>query len=441
MRQTVQTILALALIVVGVGGVVAQDDACTREAVIASFAEAVQAGDVDAWAQWYAASACPPAIKAGARALAAVYEMMGAEADAGPEAPPASPTSAPTDTPEPSPTPDEEALATQPAEPSTDPALPTSYPLLIDRSGGNGLHLLNLAPAPFPLAALSLGTGADAIAGAAWGLDALQLRECVVAWSGEGDLQRPDESCREVGERVTRADSPLWEGALDVSYEGVAVGRCEAGQPACFIIVTLPVATPAPTPETPVIDCPGAPLSRLAVGEGARVIGGNRELFDSPAGAPVMTLLETAPFIVEDGPQCANRQVWWQVRTMNGVTGWISEGARDGYRTEMCPLVGVPDHNLQCPGAQPSRVRVGQNRLRVITQGLRLRSQPSLSGATVHNLDFYELLVITGAPVCADGAIWWPVQATGARREGWVAEATNQEWHTVPDPWLGCEAE
>jgi hypothetical protein len=135
-----------------------------------------------------------------------------------------------------------------------------------------------------------------------------------------------------------------------------------------------------------------------------------------------------------------DNQVWWQVRTMNGISGWVSEGAGDEYYAVTCSLAAVADHGLECPEANPSRLRVGQSRLLSLVNGLRIRAEPGLNAQIVDTLSPRELLLVTGEPACADGAIWWPVQSTIDRRAGWVAESLNS-WLTVPEPWLGCQKE
>jgi hypothetical protein len=70
-----------------VGGPVhAQEDACTRDAVIASFAAAASSGSVDAWLQGYLDGACSATVQASAQALADTYGALGAS-DAQPAAP------------------------------------------------------------------------------------------------------------------------------------------------------------------------------------------------------------------------------------------------------------------------------------------------------------------------------------------------------------------
>lgn len=98
---------------------------------------------------------------------------------------------------------------------------------------------------------------------------------------------------------------------------------------------------PAPPTTPAIVQCPGAPISRMIVGEVGRTtftVGGtNRatrirlnattnssELGRIPAGTEMMVL---------DGPICAEGYAWWQV-DYNGIVGWAAEGTIDDYWLE-----------------------------------------------------------------------------------------------------------
>jgi hypothetical protein len=151
-----------------------------------------------------------------------------------------------------------------------------------------------------------------------------------------------------------------------------------------------------------------------------------------------MTLLETAMVIVEDGPECADDQFWWKIRTTNGATGWISEGTRSEYYALTCPIDAVADYGVDCPDANPSRLRTDQNQFRSLVSALRVRAEPGLEGLQMGTLNYYQLVTVTSGPVCEDGLIWWQVQ-TEQGTIGWLAEATQTQWLAVPEPWLSCQ--
>jgi len=129
------------------------------------------------------------------------------------------------------------------ATPEIDPvvllatATPISYKLLIVRaSDGNSLIVVNVTGNVFPLSLLKLGSGKDAIAGSAWGVDYLAGRACVGAWkSGEAHRVSSGLGCRLVGE-IERKKKDLSGGAtLAVYYDGEKVGTCAKNQNECSI--------------------------------------------------------------------------------------------------------------------------------------------------------------------------------------------------------------
>jgi len=116
-------------------------------------------------------------------------------------------------------------------------ATPISYRLLIVRaSDGNSLIVVNLTAKVFPLSLLKLGSGKDALAGSAWGVDYLASRACVGAWkSGEAHRVSSSLGCTLVGE-LERKKKDLFSGAaLPVYYDGEKVDTCEKNENECAI--------------------------------------------------------------------------------------------------------------------------------------------------------------------------------------------------------------
>ncbi|MDZ4764192.1 MAG: Ig-like domain-containing protein [Chloroflexota bacterium] len=82
------------------------------------------------------------------------------------------------------------------------------------------------------------------------------------------------------------------------------------------------------------VDCPGAPATRLMVGDMAVVVSdpdpvrARRE----PPDGDIVTLLYrdyAAPII--GGPVCANSLIWWQLQLREGESGWVAEGIEGEY--------------------------------------------------------------------------------------------------------------
>lgn len=88
--------------------------------------------------------------------------------------------------------------------------------------------------------------------------------------------------------------------------------------------------------------CPGAPAQRVKVGSEAQVCTKTDSiaLRQTPAkdGDLILRLISGATFKVIDGPECSDNWSWWQIRTDNGTTGWVSEGGDDIDPYFICPL-------------------------------------------------------------------------------------------------------
>ena len=82
------------------------------------------------------------------------------------------------------------------------------------------------------------------------------------------------------------------------------------------------------------IDCPGAPPTRLAVGDQAIVITSPdplRARASAPDGEVIASLYKDYALTITGGPVCANNLLWWEVRLREGQTAWVAEGTSDEY--------------------------------------------------------------------------------------------------------------
>jgi Tol biopolymer transport system component len=112
--------------------------------------------------------------------------------------------------------------------------------------------------------------------------------------------------------------------------------RWRGGLGGMALILLLLAALPAAGQTGEPVTCPGAPESRLIVGERGRVTPGSpNRMRDQPttAGADVGSIPGGARFHVLDGPVCADGYAWWQV-DYAGVVGWTVEGAGNDYWVE-----------------------------------------------------------------------------------------------------------
>jgi hypothetical protein len=116
-------------------------------------------------------------------------------------------------------------------------ATPTIYKLLIVRaSDGNSLIVVNLTANAFPLSLLKLGSGKDALAGSAWGVDYLAGRACVGAWkAGEAHRVSSSLDCTLVGELERKKKDVFGGEAMAVYYDGEKVGTCDKNESECLL--------------------------------------------------------------------------------------------------------------------------------------------------------------------------------------------------------------
>jgi hypothetical protein len=92
-----------------------------------------------------------------------------------------------------------------------------------------------------------------------------------------------------------------------------------------------------PPATTPALgsSCPGAPASRLQVGEQATVgdVGGySLTVYAEPGyeSDEAYYLEEGDPFSIIGGPTCVKNQLWWEISRDQGHTGWVPESSETG---------------------------------------------------------------------------------------------------------------
>ena len=96
-------------------------------------------------------------------------------------------------------------------------------------------------------------------------------------------------------------------------------------------------------------------------------------------------------------------------------------------RYDLLNLTNSPDTNVECVGAMPARLKIGDRAI-VVTEPdpLRARSTP-VTGEIVDLLYKDYALTIVGGPVCEDGVLWWEVELRDEVR-AWVAEGIDDEY-------------
>lgn len=183
---------------------------------------------------------------------------------------------------------------------------------------------------------------------------------------------------------------------------------------------------------TPVAtSCP--PTAGFGPGDTVVLVGGVLLRYAPNPSAPfIVTFQENRLFtVLEDGPQCVEGYNWYPI-TGHGVTGWASEGNREGTRRWMLLHRRADQPAVAC--LTPLNLVEG-NRFNV-SRNVRLRAQPSENATTITVVPYTATIVVLDGPTCNEGYNWWRVRTTvvDVVYEGYVAEANRAgtELITVP---------
>lgn len=82
-----------------------------------------------------------------------------------------------------------------------------------------------------------------------------------------------------------------------------------------------------------------------------------------------------------------------------------------------------------CPGALPSRMRVGFEGRITAPNGTNMRERPGVAAPTVFGMPQDAVFMVLDGPVCADGFAWWEVRYR--RFVGWAAESGRSDYWMV----------
>lgn len=125
------------------------------------------------------------------------------------------------------------------------------------------------------------------------------------------------------------------------------------------------------------VECPGAPQSRLTVGDAAVVITEPdplRARASAPDGEVVDQLYRDYALQIVGGPVCANGYVWWEVTLRNGSTAWVAEGDTTEYYLE--PRFEGSSTPIPLAGADGERLPPGVYYLTAAAPEVNTNSQP-----------------------------------------------------------------
>ncbi|MDX1990847.1 MAG: SH3 domain-containing protein [bacterium] len=117
----------------------------------------------------------------------------------------------------------------------------------------------------------------------------------------------------------------------------------------CFFIITLTVASQGQN----LAICPGAPASRLVVGEQGRVAREQPHRLRQSPSTESETITEMPPnatFTVRSGPSCGEDFAWWYIE-FGGLLGWSAESGEGEYWLEPIgeSLFSIPTRTPPAP--------------------------------------------------------------------------------------------
>ncbi|MBL8157181.1 MAG: hypothetical protein JNM70_23615, partial [Anaerolineae bacterium] len=98
------------------------------------------------------------------------------------------------------------------------------------------------------------------------------------------------------------------------------------------------------------LECPGAPPSRLKVGDIAIVISDPdpvRARESAPDGAVIDQLYRDYQLPIVGGPVCADSIVWWEARLRDDRTAWVAEALSGGAEDEYLLEVRIPAQDAE----------------------------------------------------------------------------------------------
>lgn len=132
--------------------------------------------------------------------------------------------------------------------------------------------------------------------------------------------------------------------------------------------------------------------------------------------------------LVVGGPECSYGWIVWEVKTGSGLTGWTPESDGEEFWLEPFPVWKA------CPNGPLSTLLKGERAVVAPYPDManNLREKPNRDSAEVGEIFPGEVVKILAGPRCADGFVWWRVQALEGKEEGWTAEGKAGESWLLP---------
>lgn len=130
-----------------------------------------------------------------------------------------------------------EPTATATLAPTETPVPPTV--LVIERSGNEGIVMVNEGPIPFSLALIEFWDNDHEMDGEEWEIEVLEPDQCVVVWEAGGRPRLPEGmECDPVGTVVERSGRMrFWTRTINVRYQDEEIASCRTNEQRCEITI------------------------------------------------------------------------------------------------------------------------------------------------------------------------------------------------------------
>ena len=130
-----------------------------------------------------------------------------------------------------------------------------------------------------------------------------------------------------------------------------------------------------------------------------------------------------------DGPLCSNGLQLWEVRTGNGLQGWIAEGDASDLNLKTLPTYPY------CQNTPLSHLKVGDKAsisfFPRLSNALREKPGTDANSPKIGNLPPGTIVEVFKGPECNDRYVWWKVKTSDGQK-GWTAEGDNQNYWLIP---------
>lgn len=127
--------------------------------------------------------------------------------------------------------------------------------------------------------------------------------------------------------------TPVWQGPAGAKI--LLLWSSPAGS------TFIPTSVAIPLSITGVVNCPGTPVSNVAVGSLAQVVdeqsSSTLRLRATAGGEFLLSMQPGTQFVVVGGPQCQGDYTWWQLQLRDGTIGWAAEATPGLYFIEPVP--------------------------------------------------------------------------------------------------------